>query len=83
MNDYFIRDGYKRIEEMFLLRQLGAPYHVIGKRYDICVERVRQILFKRERMVKAMTDRLEDKFFEQSNYFRCLSDLSNKSIDRP
>lgn len=49
MIEYFHWDGYRRVEEMFLYRQLGMSLAKIGKKYGITTERVRQILVKRER----------------------------------
>ena len=73
MTDLFIdtkMEFIKRHEEKFLLRQLGATYSFIGKRFDISANRVMQILWKRERLVVSVSKRADNRLiiFEETRH---------------
>ena len=75
MNDYFFRESYKRTEEIFYLRQLGATLSAIGSKYDLSRESIRRILAKRERHARYIENALKHEFFENANYFRSVESL--------
>ena len=70
MNEYFFKNEYARVEEMFYMQQLGVTQEKIAKKFGVTKYRVRQLLVKRKRMLNL--DVAPNEYYKNSNYLEIL-----------